>query len=224
METVKNDDVVKYVSTLLNDQYPGNEYVRWPKKLVQQALAEALGVIALFRPDLATSTVEVELQPGAIQKAPEGCSKITSVLGTVDPDTGVVMELAEEADYELSKWFPGGCEAPGSAYKMASFTMNGSDNGIFIVHPPVQPGQSATVLVQCIGGCGESDVLCQFQAPVVEFMMYRLLGTEDDSQTSMQAARSHLSAFSNMLALNLRLVQQYLEGPTNAPAAQPDEA
>lgn len=224
METMKNADVVKYVSTLLNDQYPGNAYVRWPKKLVEKALSEALGVVALFRPDLAVTTVEVELQPGAIQHAPEGCSKVAGVLGILDPDTGVVMDMAEEADHELSKWFPAICSGGGSEYRLGSYSMNGNDSSIFIVNPPVEPGQKATALIQCVGGCADGSVDCQYLSPVVEFMLYRLYSTEDDSTTSAANARMHLTAFSNMLALNLRLVQQYLEGPTNAPAAQQDEA
>lgn len=223
MKTMSNDDVIKYVATLMNDAYPGNAHVRWPKELMQTVLTEALGVIALFRPDLAVSSVDVTLQPGAVQQAPEGCGKISSVLGVVDPDTGAVMEMAEEADFELSKWFPATCSDEGT-YKLASFSMDGNDNGIFIVHPPVQPGDNVVMRVQCVGGCGESALDCQYLTPVVEFMMYRLFSSEDDSATSAANARSHLSTFSNALALNLRMVQTYLEGPTNAPATQSDEA
>lgn len=224
METTKNTDVIKYVSTLLNDQYPGNEFVRWPEKLVREALSEALGVIALFRPDLAIAVVDMELVVGAVQTAPEGCSKISSVLGQVDPETGAVMEMAEEADNELAKWFPVVCGSDSSEYKLGSYSMSASNGRIIIVHPPVKPGQEGTIKVQCVGGCGDADVDCQFNAPVVEYMMYRLLGQEDDSQTSAAASRAHLSTFSNMLALNLRMVQNQLEGRPNAPAAQPNEA
>ena len=219
MQTKSESDIVKYVSTLLNDQYPGNAYVRWPRTLVRGAYREALSVVAMLRPDVATELVEVELVVGTVQQGPEGCSTVTKVVGLLDPATGAVMEQADKADNNLSKWFTDTCSASGGAYALSSYSLDDDNSSIFYVVPPVEPGQKATALVMCAGSCKSSRVDCRYETPIVEFMMYRLLSTEDDSVTSVQGASIHLNLFIQLLNLNKRLVDEMVKDLPNAPAA-----
>lgn len=219
MKTKSESDIVKYVSTLLNDQYPGNAYVRWPRKLVQDAYREALSVIAMLRPDVATELVEVELVVGTLQRGPDGCSSVTKVVGLLDPATGAVMEQADKADNNLSKWFTDVCGPSDGTYSLSSYSLDDDNSSIFYVIPPVEPGQKATALVMCAGSCKSSRVDCRYETPIVEFMMYRLLSTEDDSVTSVQGASTHLNLFIQLLNLNKRLVDELVKDLPNAPTA-----
>lgn len=221
MKTKSEGDIVKYVSTLLNDQYPGNAYVRWPRKLVESAYREALSVISMLRPDIATEVVEVELEVGTMQTGPEGCSTVTKVIGLLDPETGAVMEQADKADNSMSKWFTDTCGPNDGTYSLSSYSLDDDNSSLFYVVPPVKPGQKATALVMCAGSCNSSRVDCRYETPIVEFMMYRLLTTEDDSVTSVQGATAHLNLFIQLLNLNKRLVDEMVKDMPNAIAAPP---
>lgn len=221
MRTKSEGEIATYVSTLLNDMYPGNENVRWPLDLVKKAYHEAVSVISMLRPDLSTEYAEVDLQAGVVQHAPDGCASIIKVVGAIDPKTGVVMEVANKADINLSKWFTDDCGPLDGSYKMSSYSLDDDNASVFLVTPPVSLGQSGKVLVMCSGMCNgsASRIDCRFETPIVEFMMYRLLSTEDDSVTSVQGATSHLNTFVRLLNLNKQSVDELLKDGSNVVAA-----
>lgn len=224
MKTKDADEIIVYVSSLLNDQYPGNEFVRFPRELMEKALGEALGLISMFRPDLAVAKTKIDLVPGVVQTAPEGCSKIAKIYGIIDERTGAVLELAEVGDPNLTKWFTDICAPQDGTYKLGSYSMDKQDQTTFIVSPPVMPGQKVSVLALCVGACEGVRIDCQHEAPIVEYMLYRMLSVEDDSATSAASAKTHLTNFSSILSINFQMLQDFLGDAKNAASAPADQA
>lgn len=222
MQTTTCDDIVTRVSGLLNDQYPGNEFVRWSKNAVECAYREARGAVNLIRPDLAVSTVEMDLQPGTLQRVPEGCLQLVDVVGLLD-ENGNITEKASSGSGSLSKWFTSECASSSGDYTLDSFERDKHDNTIFFVQPPVPVGTEKKIMIKCAGGCGDDNAVdCRFEAPIIEYMMFRLLGTEDDSSTAAAASATHLRTFAMLLNINYNMMNVVLEETQNAVAPPED--
>lgn len=224
MATTSCEDIVKRVSALLNDQYPGSEYTRWPKEDVECALREARNAVNLIRPDQNVTTIEMKLQPGTFQQVPGECSELVNVIGSLDKN-GVLQEQKGSGKSGLSKWFPSACQGVDPEdYEMTSFERDTKDTSVFYVQPPVPIGAEVTVKIQCAGSCASDQVDCRFEPPIVEYMMYRLLSTEDDSSTSATAANTHFRTFAMLLNVNFNMMQLLMETQGNASPSPEDQS
>lgn len=207
------DDIVVKVSSLLNDQLAGHEFEHWPKEDVECAYLEAISTVSLVRPDLAVGLVSVELSEGSLQRVPDGCLELYKVVG-VEDENGNVQDVATKASNKLSKWFPDACStsAEDGQYRLTSYDTDDTNSRIFYVQPPVPKGFSGKILLQCASACKEVDIDCRYEAPITEFMLYRLLITETDSVTSSAAAEVHFSRFATLLGLSYQMKQRLRKG------------
>lgn len=217
-------DLVTRVSGLLNDQAPNRQFVRWSKADVQCAYDEAVRAISLIRPDLTIKTYDLELQEGTEQKAPDGCNVLSQIIGQVNED-GKVEKKASQANSNLSKYFST-CSTGSDTneYVLGSFELDKKDKSTFYVDPPVKKGQEAKVRVQCIGVCESPEIDCRYEPVIIEYMMYRLLGTEEDSASSAGLSAQHYTAFMNMLSINYIATSVIKEEAANVNATQQSQA
>lgn len=217
-KTVDCTDEVSYVSALVND--PDNR--RWGRSLIECALNEARALVSLVRPDLSVKTVDIEIVAGVAQQAPEDCSKIVSVVGIVDAK-GRVKGRPKEGVSKIARWFEDVCcdADPAAAvdnYEAAAFELDGFNKGLIYLDPPVPPGFNGKLRVNCYDACAGSSDLCQMGTPVFEFVLYRLLSSEEQNPASIAAAGNHLQMFSQLLTVNLQVIERFMEN-ANASAS-----
>ena len=223
MQLDSQQSTIRYVAGLMNDLFPGQEHVRWPLDLMKGVYAEAISAVNMFRPDAVSSVVTMELQPGAMQTAPEGCESVAKVFGQIDPDTGNVTAKAEKSNSAISKWFPNNCSAV-DGYELQGYEVEESVEGVFFVDPPVPKGEKVQVALACVGGCAPDATDCRYTPAVIEYMMYRLYGSEDDSATSQGIMNTHLKNFATFLGINYQMAQSAMgkdNGIASASANQP---
>ena len=221
MKLESRETTIRYVAGLMNDLLPGYEHTRWPLELMRSVYDDAVSALAMFRPDTSSSVVTMELKPGAMQQAPDGCNTVSKVFGQIDADTGNVNSQIEKSDSTVSRWFPPICG--GSDYEIQGYEVDDSVEGVFFVDPPVPKGEKVTVAIACVGSCKPDASDCRYTTAIVEFMMYRLYGSEDDSATSQGQMNTHLRNFVTFLGLNYQMVQAALgknNGTVSAPSGQ----
>lgn len=206
MQLDSQQSTIRYVARLMNDLFPGQEHVRWPLDLMKGVYAEAINAVNMFRPDAVSSVVTMDLKPGAMQTAPENCSSVSRVFGQIDPETGNVASKAEKSNSAISKWFPNPC-GTNDAYALQGYEIQEGVEGVFFVDPPVPKGEKVQVALACVGGCSPDATDCRYTPAVIEYMMYRLYGSEDDSATSQGIMNTHLKNFATFLGINYQMVQ-----------------
>lgn len=223
MQIEEREKTIRYVAGLMNDLLAGYEHTRWPLDVMRQVYDEAIAAVAMFRPDAASSVVTMELKPGAMQRAPASCQSVAKVYGQIDPETGNVDTRLEKSNSTISKWFPPAC-GTNAGYSIQGYEVDESVEGVFFVDPPVPKGEKVTVALACVGGCESDATDCRYTPAVVEYMMYRLYGSEDDSATSQGQMNTHLRNFATFLGVNYQMVQAAMgknDGTVAASADQP---
>ena len=202
-------NLVDEAARLLNDAEPGYAHIRWSRADLLAYLNDAQCVLFLARPALFITTLDFELRAGAVQTLPPGVKLIYSIEGTVDRFGRVSAQRPSQASDYLSRWFTGADCSSGSGagsggasdYRLASYSLDAKDRGVFIVSPPVPAGQTVKVRARVLrapdpaSDDGKSALDCCYASMLLEWMLYRAYSVDDESQSSPARAGQHLQTF-----------------------------
>lgn len=220
-------DLAREVAQLLSDAEEGFEMQQWTEgELIEYANDAAIQFVML-RPDLASTSRKVELEPGARQQLPDEATHFYRVDGTLDSFgrvTGQPTQSGYEAARVAANWFaPLACAPRGSPYVVRSFSLDLIEQTAFYVEPPVPPGQKVAVMVNYTAvpeHAGAKDPLPmpeRFHNAAIEWMLYRAYSKEQDSQSSTANATAHQNSFYSLIGLSQKVDDKYRKdvGATN---------
>lgn len=224
MPTIKA--VVREVSADLLDQRSGKEYSRWKVTDLLSYLRDALASLSSYRPDAFSSTEAVTLQPGRMQRLPEGAVSLSSIDSNVDGGESPVVV----ANHTLARAFNmnncGGDSrskdcAGNPQYRVRSYTYDPKAPNIFYVSPPVPSSGEYVVQATVVRNAPDIDasnwnddigVDLKYVPPIKEYMLGRAYGKETESVTSMRLASSHMAAFYQALGVNYKQESRFHSG------------
>lgn len=210
------------VSDTLSDQATGAEYSAWSKDVLAGFLTEGMCQLLALRPDAFASVETIALQAGAAQTLP---SSFHSLLDISDADTADNSDDgAMRSDNDVLRRFgkpPCLVATPGTVYALKTFSVNANVKTAFNVFPPVPVGTVVSVratvvklptiftaanLTQTIG------ISCEYDAPLVDWMLMRAYGTETESASSATLARTHRDAFYAAFNTNYLQARRFQSG------------
>lgn len=201
--------LIQRASRILNDQEEGYSYIAWTATELLDYYNEGLCTVYNMRPDLFAVCKELTLKPGAKQTLEVGTlvsidSNIDEC-GNADTETSLTMSSTDMVKGLAGKKT---CSAT-AASACEPFTISGyrkgATAGIFFVEPPVPIGGDpvvveATVSVPPIAVCGgdiasETQIDCGLDSALTDWILYRALSRDVESQFNFNAARRHQAAF-----------------------------
>lgn len=218
--------IIQFVSTQLTDQQRFREYSHWSRQLLLDYMNQGLKAIAAYRPEAYSTTGNVDLVPGTVQKLPPG-STFTGVIGvvTLDP-TGkpiTTPTAATMSDSALLKAFRtyDSCpikyktDANGALiYEPKNVAVDENDPSIFYVTPPVPPGYSAQLAVT-YEASPQDYTLADWNAPVnitakyynvlLDYMQGRAYQKDTESQVSHTQGKAFMQAAYSVLGVQYRM-------------------
>lgn len=204
--------LIQRASRILNDQEEGYSYTAWTATELLDHYNEAVCTAYNMRPDLFSKDETIDLQPGSKQKLPDGVGHLLSVdsnldeNGDLDEDTPLTMSAGDMVKGLRGKNTCATSEAC-EPFKIKGWRKS-TTAGTFFVEPPVPAGTSVSVdaTVTCpptttkggdIGGDSAMD--CGFDSALVDWILYRALSRDSESQFNFAAARRHQASFYDMI-------------------------
>lgn len=227
--------LVDRIAGLLNDADAQCPNVRWSRDSLISHINEGLCRVQALRPDAFSTTSEIVLKPGALQTLPPVFVSLSSVESSVKADGSETP--VQQVDDRFSKIFAKKrcltrdrrCEDPRAnagqdpcaSYAVKSFVKNPLDEKTFRVEPPVPPGCSPRVVVTAVkrpprycaadeGKCLEVD--CEYEAAIVEWVLYRAFGIDTESAVATRISMEHLKSFNTLMATDYLMEQRYGSG------------
>lgn len=221
-------DVIREVSSDLNDQVPGYEYTRWTVDQLYSYLVEAYGLyleeylLAEYE-DLFRTRRIVKVLPGSNWQEACDCQHIVRVLGETTADGTHIRTLQRMTDEDNNTW-PGfsrsACKSsPGE--RLRGYSINDEDDSLFRVVPSVPGGQVRYVLVDCYTDPDEYDrtppgmddtLPREFVGMAKQWMLYRALMVDsENNSTIIQVADKHRETFFQLLTAYKQRKQQEKE-------------
>jgi hypothetical protein len=141
------------VAAVLNDDEPTRPFQRYALKDMLFAYAQAMALVAQYRPDLFVELKVVQLHAGKYQDVRGCCTKVLDVLDQVDAHGNVIKELKNsrsKATVVERNWKKASCLPPGvNPYLILSVNIDKNLDGRFTVFPPVPCGTEAYAMVKC---------------------------------------------------------------------------
>lgn len=177
---------------------------RWQNPHIADMIHEAVCEIFEMRPDKFQKTVIAKLQSGEFQQ-PCCCGKIKSVDALTDSD-GVKVADIRPVDFQAASAFG---RSRRCRTNLPTEYMIDSENKFF-VNPPVMPNQTVYARINCaIKPENIDDLDCEMRGAVLDYVLYRLYGTETESATSMQKSMHHRTAFYEKLGLHNKIKREF---------------
>lgn len=205
-------DIIRAVSTDLNDQEPGYEYTTWPYEMLLQYLYEAVVQLAPLFQKFFISQKVVEIEPGdGWQKACD-CERIVSVLGESTQDgQQIIRHLRRQSEEETDALVWNGravCSGNTGAYTMTGYVISDADDALFRVIPPVPRGDKPHyVLVNCFSVPASSanlDVPQMLVPMVKQWMLARAYAVDSENNpVVVQLADTHRQIYFKQLEMAL---------------------
>lgn len=210
---MKLADVLARVRLDVNDVHSERYLDAHLVDLVNEAYCEMFNV----RPDLFQKKVVARLEAGEVQEVC-CCAKIRAVEALTDAN-GVKVAQWREVDEGASAALgrKRGCAVGG--YPTAYSLEEGSNR--FTVSPPVKPGAAVFARLVCEVrpehyGFDLNQTLdntgCEYYGALVDYVLFRLYGTETESATSAAQSQWHYRLFYERLNLHKKAKEAFEKG------------
>lgn len=173
------------------------------------ALNDALRALVSVRPDAASTTAVKLLSSGTQQSIPTDGTRLLRVIRNAGEDglssTGRAIRRVslDTLDASMPTWHG----ATGQA-EIREYSYDERVPREFWVYPPVAASPTIGVVLTyvktltAITATSDTFPVDEFYAPAVEaFMLYRLMGGDDESSPNYQAAQAQFAAFQTLLGL-----------------------
>ena len=202
---MKTGDIIFDVSRDLNDQIEGAPYIRWTQDQLLSYLQEAVIELSAGYSQLFHKQVVVRLQTGDVWQEACDCTHILRVVGESTWDGKVIRRLTRQSDEDVFTW-PGDVAdkcARTQGTELSGYSISSIKDSQFKVYPPVAPGQSKYVLIECYAEPStESMKSMDFDVPdrlvqaVKQWMLYRaLIVDSENNPTIVQVADTHMKVY-----------------------------
>ncbi|QEY24786.1 phage adaptor protein [Neisseria animalis] len=187
---------------------------RWEDVHIVDMVNEAYCEVFNLRPDLFEKRVIAKLDEGEMQQVC-CCSQIKSVEALTDAN-GVKIADWREVDDSATKAF--GRSRCGVLPDLPTGYKLEHESNRFTVSPPVRPGQTVFVSLVCSVrpeklGFDVNQALdhfgCAYYGALVDYVLFRLFGTETESAVSAQRSAGHYRMFYDRLSLHEKKRKQY---------------
>jgi hypothetical protein len=197
---------------------PGN--VRWTRAVLVDLINEAMREILAHRPDAFASTIELPLQAGAMQRLDSRYSSLASV----ETCAGARVHEGDYKYYRLQKsptLVARRGSNPAKGFTVRTYVKHPIDDRIFYVEPPVPPDAKLSVtatVIQTPGhlSAGDVDTVVpirpEFEAQVLDWVCYRCLASDHESNEAREQSKVHLDAFLKLMGLKDRAALRYHNG------------
>lgn len=201
--------LIQRASRILNDQEEGYSYTAWTTAELLDYYNEALCAVYNMRPDLFAVCQDITLAPGSKQTLDAGTlisiDSNVDECGNSDPDTPLTMSSTDMVKgLAGKKTCSSSAASPCEPFVITGYR-KGATAGIFFVEPPVPTGGdpvvveatvSAPPVIVCGGDiAGETQIDCGLDSALVDWVLYRALSRDVESQFNFNAARRHQAAF-----------------------------
>lgn len=190
--------IIRQISLDLNDQEPGHEYVRWPVEQLQSYVQEALIELSAVYRSLFTEQISVRVEAGNGWQRACDCTHILRVLGESDADGNVIRNLVQADNENGWPGMIGRCVTPNT--NIESYAINAANDREFKVFPPILPGVTKYILVECyIQPDGEdlsADVPTRLVSAIKQWALYRAMAVDSENNpTITQLANQHQQTY-----------------------------
>lgn len=189
--------IIRDVSRDLNDHEAGYEYTRWPAEQLQSYLQEALVELSSTYRSLFTEKIVVRVEAGSAWQRACDCTHITRVLGETDADGNLIRNLVQASNEYGWPGMIGKCVTPKT--ELESYAINGIDDREFKVFPPVLPGVTKYIMVECFvepKGDMSDNVPMRLVAAIKQWMLYRALAIDSENNAAVtQLANQHQQTY-----------------------------
>lgn len=212
MDTV--GELILFVSRQLTDQRRNREFMRWNRKDLLIYLNQGLKEIAAYRAEAFCTKTTVQLEPGAVQKAPDG-STITSIA----TEKGVPVP---QVDDEILKAYStyATCARPARmvkgqlVYAPKSVAVDSTNKNVFYISPPFPAGLTMGMVITIEGKPPEYtfadwnktiQMQDKYLNNLVDFMMARAYQMDTESAVSLSQARGLFQAFYSIMGVKYKM-------------------
>lgn len=209
---MKLKDVLARIRIDINDR----DKDRFEDAILTDYVNEALEELFQLTPLLFAKTMVVKLTEGEIQQ-PCCCDKLLSVDALTDAHGNTISELRATNTAATVAFGKKNCVTGSATDRPTSYNMLPNSENKFSVSPPLKPGADAWARVTCaIRPCEilhdlEADVpwyVSQKYSSIIDYVVYRALGTEHESQTSRALSDARRRAFLENLGYTKAVDQQ----------------
>lgn len=196
---MKLKDVLARIRIDINDR----DKDRFEDAILTDYINEALEELFQLVPSLFAKTMVVKLTEGEIQQ-PCCCDKLLSVDALTDSHGNTISELRETNTSAAVAFGKKNCGTGSATDRPTSYNILPNSENKFSVSPPLKPGADAWARVTCaIRPCEilsdlEADVpwyVSQKYSSIIDYVVYRALGTEHESQTSRAISEARRRVF-----------------------------
>lgn len=218
----------------LNDyvpNVPNRQFQRWSQEQLIDYWNEAFCVMYSLNPSKFRCPKVAKLKPGINQVFDE-CERVTSVIGVSDKDGNVLYEIEKDKADKKLKWGgfrPRNCPTFSHTkdYKIESYKILTEKDGSLIVKPPVPYGANVWLKFMCETPpetYGVSDLdqdissdSCADITIGIQWVLFRALMIDEESQSSTSNASNHLQLFFKLLDVRIEQSKEKLFGIESVP-------
>lgn len=158
-----------------------------------------------------------KLSDGSVQQ-PCCCDKLYSVDAITDAHGNKISEIRQSDGQATIAFGKSNCVSSSKNSKPSSYSLEPNSNNKFTVEPPVKPGQDIYARLTCaIKPCEiPFDLNAELPwyasdkyASIIDYVVYRALGTEHESQTRGAVSESRRRAFIENLGYTISADNKY---------------
>lgn len=205
-------DLIARIRIDINDR----DKDRFEDEIINDYVNEALEELFQLSPGTFQKTVVAKLVDGDVQQ-PCCCDRLYSVDAITDAHGNKISEIRQSDGKATIAFGKRNCSDSSNSVP-TSYILEPNSSNKFIVEPPVKPGQDVYVRITCaIRPCEISFDLdaelpwyvSEKYSSIIDFVIYRALGTETESQLSRAKSEAHRRAFIENLGYTMNAEGKY---------------
>lgn len=217
--TLRVQELVAYVSGLLNDQESGHEFMTWNQPLVESGVREGISIIALKKPELFIDVVPVTMRPGIRQALPDGVREDIRVVSYVSEgqerfdftDTTAVLIKRDSGAFATCtprSAFSAPDDRPPHGWRLRHWAWDAGDpSSIYVSAPVPNDGREYILNVAHVGSGvkddGTTNIHDRWKPVVVSFALYRMWSVDNESDIAAKRASEYFTQTAALLGVKL---------------------
>lgn len=204
---MKVSDVISRVRSILNDA-DATGY-RWTDAEFRDAINDAQGLIAVYRPDAFVVDTVATLAAGTKQTLPTGGYRLLDVIRNIGSDGATPGRAIRPTDRDTLDAYDPYWHTNTKKNEVKNFIYDERNTNVYYVNPPVNAGVKAQIVyakrpTTLTANTDDLAIAESYFEPVVLFTLFRAYAKEADYGGNAQLAASYLSLFASILGIKLQ--------------------
>ena len=204
---MKVSDVITRARNILNDA--DASLYRWSDAEFLDAVNDAQGIIAVYRPDAFPLDTVATLVAGSKQSIPTGCYRLLDVVCNIAADGTTPGRAIRPTDRDTLDAFDPYWRNGTKRSEVKNFVYDERNPNVFYVNPPVNAGVKAQLLcakrpTALTATSQDLAIADSYFEAVFLFAMFRAYAKEADYGGNATLASSYLSMFASLLGIKLQ--------------------